>query len=158
MDKHTIPTLKTRAALTATLNRFSGFAARVIRDADFLRSARRLPPLDGLTHAAMTPGPPGQPVRTMGLALMRMDIEPPLFSLAVTVNPGAPRDSSPGERIVFLAACKTLEQLQDYVGTPGFRESVRKHCTPAPSPHALRLKQLAAQANRKNKKRPARPR
>lgn len=132
MDKELISTCRVKAFLSANVENFARFADQVIHDEEFLKCAEELLPFEGMACASMNVLPERQAVRKMGVMLMRMDLEPPLFSLAVTVTTdvdGAARQ----DVSVFLAACKSIAELQAYVKGGKFREDVVEQCGNAAS-------------------------
>ena len=62
----------------------------------------------------------------MGVIIMRMDMEPPLFTLAVTLTIDRNGEGMQ-EYSVFLTACKTIEELQEYVNRKVFRDDMITH-------------------------------
>lgn len=128
MDKEINSTNRVKAFLTDNIEKFVSFINQVINDENFLKCVRELLPFDKVAYASMNVVPEKQVVRKMGIIIMRMDMNPSLFSLAVTItmdrgNNGKLRDIS-----VFLTACKTIEELQKYVNGDKFREGVIEQC------------------------------
>ena len=66
-------------------------------------------------------------IKKMGVSVMRMDIEPPLYSMAVTLQLkgeyGIVQNHS-----VFVNACKTIEELQQLVTEERFKKEVLSLC------------------------------
>ena len=59
-------------------------------------------------------------VKSMGLSLMRMEIDPPLFSLGVNVEIAGREGNEATNSTIFIAACKTIEELRAFVQTEDF--------------------------------------
>lgn len=64
----------------------------------------------------------------MGIVVMRMNFEPEIFSLAVsmTINKG---NDLLNEYTIFLTACKTITELKNYVKSIEFREQILEQCS-----------------------------
>ena len=63
----------------------------------------------------------------MGVSVMRMDIEPSLYSLAITLmfkgNDGIMQNHS-----IFINACKTIKELQKLVTEENFKKEILILC------------------------------
>lgn len=123
MNKEIISTDEVKAFLSDNMEKFARFANQVIRDEKFLKCAEELLPFDGVAHASMNVAPEVQTIKKMGVTIMRMDLEPPLFSLAVTISIDWNNEGL-SDISVFLTACKTIKELQEYVNGEKFREEV----------------------------------
>lgn len=129
MDKDTRLAGGARAFLSDNIEKFVSFASQVIHNEDFLKCTRKLLPFDGMAYAPMNMMPGKQVVRKMGVMIMRMDLSPALFSLAVTITTERGNNEKPQDISVFLAACKTIDELQEYVGGAKFKEEVVELCS-----------------------------
>lgn len=118
-----LKTDKARVFLHNQIEEYVEFVNQVINDEDFLRCIRELLPFDKMANASMTILPEKQMIRKMGVNVMRMDFEPALFSLAVSITVDT-WEGQLQEYIFFLTACKTITELQDYVKGSLFREQV----------------------------------
>lgn len=118
-----LKTDKARIFLPNQIEEYVEFVNQVINDEDFLRCIRELLPFDKMANASMTILPEKQMVRKMGVNVMRMDFEPALFSLAVSITVDT-WEGQLQEYIFFLTACKTITELQDYVKGSLFRKQV----------------------------------
>ena len=127
MGKEIISTNWVRAFLNDNIEKFAGFVNQVIHDEEFLKCVRELLPFDGVTCASMNVMSEKQIVRRMGIIIMRMDMEPSLFSLAVTITIGREHEE-PHEIWAFLTACKSIGELQEYVKGEQFSKAVIAHC------------------------------
>ena len=126
MDKGFISSKSVKATLSDILEKFIEFANLVIHDEEFLKCVNGLLPFGGVAHASMNVVPERQTIKKMGVMVMRMDMEPPLFSLAVSMT--IDKDGKGlQDYSVFLTACKTIEGLQEYVNKKVFREDVISH-------------------------------
>lgn len=123
MDKGFISIQSVKTSLSDNMKRFIEFADQVIHDKEFLECVDSLLPFGGVAHASMNVVAERQPIKKMGLIIMRMDMEPPLFSLAVNLTIGKGGEETQ-DNSVFLTACKTIEELQKYVNRKVFGRDV----------------------------------
>lgn len=128
MDKEFIFTDRTKVLSLDNVGKFVDFVNQVIHDEEFLRCVEELLPFDGAAHASMNIIPEKQLIKKMGVMIVRMDLEPSLFSLAVTITIDKGGEGVQGVSI-FLTACKTIEELQAYVSGEQFREEVIEQCS-----------------------------
>lgn len=128
MDKEINTTNRVKAFLTDNIEKFAGFVNQVIHDEEFLLCVRALLPFEGAASASMNVVPEKQVVSKMGIIIMRMDMTPSLFSLAVTITIDRGNNENPHDISVFLTACKTIEDLQEYVNGDKFRVGVIEQC------------------------------
>ena len=126
MEKGFISIQSVRTSLSDNMERFIEFANQVIHDEEFLKCVDSLLPFGGVAHASMNVVAERQPIKKMGVIIMRMDMEPPLFTLAVTLTIDRNGEGMQ-EYSVFLTACKTIEELQEYVNTKVFRDDLITH-------------------------------
>lgn len=127
MDKELNSTNNVKEFLYDYIEKYVRFVNQAIHDNEFLECMRRLLPFDSMTHVSINMVSGKTNVRKMGLAVMRMDIEPSVFSLAVTMT----FDDGSGkcdDTFVFITACKTIEELQHYVKGGNFRRMVLDLC------------------------------
>lgn len=103
------------------------FVNQVMNDEDFLRCMEKLLPFDGMANTSMTVLPEKQVLQKMGIVVMRMGFEPALFSLAVSITINREKKQQQ-EYIIFLTACKTIVELQNYVKGSEFRLQVTEQC------------------------------
>lgn len=104
------------------------FVNQIINDKDFLICIGKLLPFDKVAKVSMAVLPEKQMIGEMGIVIMRMDFEPSLFSLAVSLTIDREKDILQ-EYTIFLTACKTIIELQDYVKDREFRKQVMEHCS-----------------------------
>ena len=65
------------------------------------------------------------PVKSMGLSIMRMELDPPLFSLGISIKIAGSEVNKAINSTIFIAACRTLEELRKYVKSDDFSEQVK---------------------------------
>lgn len=114
---------KKQTYLHHQIEKYVKFVNQIIYDEDFLECMQKILPFDEIVNASMTTLPDKHMIRQMGVNVMRMDFEPALFSLGVFVTIDKGNDQMQ-EYTIYITACKTIAELQDYVKSPQFREQV----------------------------------
>lgn len=113
--------------LQQSVEGYAAFVRQVLYDETFLVELNRTMPFDKMVHAVKKMGMNSLGIKKMGMSVMRMDIEPPLYSLAVTLMfKGA--DGLMQNHSIFINACKTIEELQQLAAEEGFKKKVLSLC------------------------------
>lgn len=111
--------------LQQNVDKFVAFVNQVLNDNKFIERLDRLLPFDNMAKATMNLSL--NVIKSIGFSLMRMDIVPALYSLAITLA-----INSDGEKTrkysVFIVACKTIKSIQDFVNKKEFRDKVENLC------------------------------
>lgn len=111
--------------LQQNVDKFVAFVNQVLNDNKFIERLDRLLPFDNMANATMNLKL--NVIKSIGFSLMRMDIVPALYSLAITLA-----INSDGEKTrkysVFIVACKTIKSIQDFVNKKEFRDKVENLC------------------------------
>lgn len=113
--------------LLQSVDDFLVFVNQVLNDNQFIEGLDKLLPFDNTADTTMNLSHNKQRIRNMGISLMRMDIEPALYSLAITLiinsDGNVPRIYS-----VFIIACKTIKWIQAFARKKEFRDKVINLC------------------------------
>lgn len=113
--------------LQQSVEGYAAFVRQVLYDETFLVELNRTMPFDKMVHAVKNLGMNSLGIKKMGISVMRMDIEPPLYSLAVTLMfKGA--DGLMQNHSIFINACKTIEELQQLAAEEDFKKEVLSLC------------------------------
>ena len=59
-------------------------------------------------------------LKSLGLSVMQMELDPPRFSLGVSMEFEGSKENEATNSTVFIAACRTIEELRSYVRTEDF--------------------------------------
>ncbi|WP_302749748.1 hypothetical protein [uncultured Prevotella sp.] len=98
---------------------FAEYVVRCLDSDDFVDAMNVLLPFDKCVQSKMKMEE-ASIVKSMGLSLMRMEIDPPLFSLGVNVEIAGREGNEATNSTIFIAACKTIEELRAFVQTEDF--------------------------------------
>ena len=113
--------------LLKSVEDYVAYVRQVLHDETFLVELNRTLPFDKMVHATKNLGTNDLGIRKMGISVMRMDIEPPLYSLAVTLMfKGA--DGLMQNHSIFINACKTIAELRQLTAEEDFRKEVLSLC------------------------------
>lgn len=118
---------ETSKLLLQNVNDYAAFVGQVLHDETFLTNLKQILPFDKLVGATKNLVNNGLGIKKMGIAVMRMDIDQPLYSLAVTLcYRGA--DGEWQNESIFINACKTIDELQQLATDDNFRREVVSLC------------------------------
>lgn len=102
------------------LPKYLDFVSRTLDDGDFVSEMEMLLPFDGVLDANLRFVDSVSPIKSMGVSVFRMDIEPSVFALGVNMSISQ-NDDSPDIRMTeFVTAAKTHEELRIFVKNKAF--------------------------------------
>lgn len=113
--------------LQKSVEDYAAFVCQVLYDEAFLVELNRTMPFDKMVHATKNMGMSRLGIKKMGISVMRMDIEPPLYSLAITLMFKG-TDGLMQNHSIFINACKTIEELQQLTAEDDFKKEVLSLC------------------------------
>lgn len=117
----------TSERLLQNIGDYIKFVSQVLHDENFLIELNKAMPFDKMISATMNVGANGGIIKKMGISVMRMDIKPSLYSLAITFmfkgNNGIMQNHS-----IFINACKTIKELQQLVTEENFKKEILILC------------------------------
>lgn len=105
---------------------FCKFVSASLRNKSIIQALNALLPFDHLVKASLLFVNEDVRIKSMGIALMRIDMEPAIFSFGISIEVDGSDINQAIGNTEFLVACMTLEQLQAYVDTMDFSKSVTK--------------------------------
>ena len=114
-------------SLSKNVEDYAKFVSQVLHDEAFLVELDKTLPFDKMVHATMNIASNHTAIKKMGVSVMRMDIEPPLYSMAVTLQFKG-KDGIVKNHSVFINACKNIEELQQLTAENSFKKEVLTLC------------------------------
>lgn len=114
-------------SLLKNVEDYTKFVSQVLHDENFRVELDKTLPFDKMVHAIMNIVSNHTSIKKMGMSVMRMDIEPPLYSMAVTLQFKG-KDGLVQNHSVFINACKTIEELQILVTEENFKQEILSLC------------------------------
>ena len=127
MNKEIIPSNSMTECLLKHVEDYTKFVSQILHDEAFLVELDKALPFDKMVHATMNIASNHTPIKKMGVSVMRMDIEPPLYSMAVTLQIKG-KDDIVQNHSIFINACKTIKELQQLVTRENFKQEVLSLC------------------------------
>lgn len=114
--------LQTKRIVSNRLMEYIEFVSKCLDNDDFVDAMNGLLPFDNCVQSRMKMANDTSVVKSMGLSIMRMEIDPPLFSLGVSIEIADRGGNGTTNSTTFMVACKTIEELRGYVQTEEFVE------------------------------------
>jgi hypothetical protein len=121
---------QTKDVIIGCKREYTEFVARCLDDEEFVKTMNKLLPFDKVAQAKLRIVDDASPVKSMGLSIMRMELDPPLFSLGISIEIAGSEGNEGNEATnytIFIAACRTLEELREYVKSDAFSIQVREN-------------------------------
>ena len=125
MDRNIIICNGTSECLLHNIEDYTKFISQVLHDETFLMELNKTMPFDKMVNATKNMGTHNGAIKKMGISVMRMDIETPLYSLAGK-NKG--KEGIMQNHSIFVKACKTIEELQRLVAEENFKKEILSVC------------------------------
>lgn len=127
MNKEIVISKSMSKSVWKNVEDYAKFVSQVLHDETFLVELDKTLPFDKMVHATMNIASYHTIIKKMGVSVMRMDIEPPLYSMAVTLQFKG-KDGIVQNHSVFVNACKTIKELQQLVTEDNFKKDVLSLC------------------------------
>ena len=114
-----------------TINKYEGeykeFVAMCLEKEDFVKAMNNLLPFDNVLQAKLKIVDNTSPVKSVSLCIMRMEPESPIFSLGICIEIAGSEDNNAINSTIFISACRTLEELKEYVKSEPFSMQVKEN-------------------------------
>lgn len=112
--------LQAKRIVSNQLKEYIEFVSKCLDNDDFVDAMNELLPFDNCVQSSMKVADDTSVVKSMGLSIMRMEIDPPLFSLGVSIEIADRGGNGTTSSTTFMVACRTIEELRGYVKTDEF--------------------------------------
>ena len=112
--------LQAKRIIRNQIKEYIEFVSKCLDNDDFVDAMNELLPFDNCVQSRMKVAGDTSVVKSMGLSIMRMEIDPPLFSLGVSIEIADRGGNGTTNSTTFMVACKTIEELRGYVQTDEF--------------------------------------
>jgi len=112
--------LQAKRIISNQIKEYIEFVSKCLDNDDFVDAMNELLPFDNCVQSRMKLAGDTSVVKSMGLSIMRMEIDPPLFSLGVSIEIADRGGNGTTSSTTFMVACKTIEELREYVQTDEF--------------------------------------
>ena len=109
------------------MGRYLTFVNLCLYDERYTETMENLLPFDHFVRAKLKLEGNQYNINSLGISVMRMDFEPSVFSLGISIEIAEGISNSENNTTILISACRTLEQLRDYVQTDNFEKVVREN-------------------------------
>ena len=109
-----------KSIVSNRVKEFTEYVAKCLDDDDFVDAMNNLLPFDKCLQSKMKIEDEATILKSLGLSVMRMELDPPRFSLGVSMEFEGSKENEATNSTVFIAACRTIEDLRAYVRTEDF--------------------------------------
>jgi len=118
---------QTKDAVNDNKKEYVEFVARCLDNEDFIKTVNELLPFDNVAQAKLKIVDDASPVKSLGLSIMRMEPESPLFSFGISIELAGGEENTAVNSTIFISACRTLEELREFVKTDAFSTQVKEN-------------------------------
>lgn len=116
---------QTKAIISQNMKDYLDFAVKILNDEEFIKSATALLPFDSFADARLRFMDDSSRVKSMGLSLMKNELEPARYSLGVSIELAGDDGKENNETTAFIIAGRTLDELRDFVGSDQFAKDAK---------------------------------
>ena len=117
----------TKDGINSSLKEYTEFVANCLEKEDFVKAMNKLLPFDNVAQAKLKIVDDASPVKSLGLSIMRMEPELPLFSLGISIEIAGSDVTKAVNSTTFISACRTIEELREYVKSDAFLQQVKEN-------------------------------
>ena len=117
---------QTKAFVSQNMKDYLDFAIKTFNDAEFIKSATALLPFDNFADARLRFMDDSSRLKSMGLSLMKNELEPAKYSLGVSIELAGDNGNETTDTTAFIIGGRTLDELKDYVGGDQFAKDARQ--------------------------------
>lgn len=116
---------QTKAIISQNMKDYLDFAVKTLDDEEFVKSTTALLPFDNFADARLRFMDDSSRVKSMGLSLMKNELEPARYSLGVSIELAGDDGKENNETTAFIIAGRTLDELRDFVGSDQFAKDAK---------------------------------
>ena len=117
---------QTKAFASQNMKDYLDFAVKTLDDTEFIKSATALLPFDNFADARLRFMDASSRVKSMGLSLMKNELEPAKYSLGVSIELAGDDGKENTETTAFIIAGRTLDELKEFIGSDQFAKDVKQ--------------------------------
>lgn len=117
---------QTKSFISQNMKDYLDFAVKILDDEEFIKSAMALLPFDNFADARLRFMDASSQVKSMGLSLMKNELEPAKYSLGVSIELVGNDGKENIDTTAFLIAGRTINDLKEFVGNDQFAKDARQ--------------------------------
>lgn len=117
---------KTKESVIRNKKDYLEFVSRILNDEGMTNAMNALLPFDNVVNAQLRIVDGTSQIKSMGVSVMRMELEPATFSLGISIEIFGSRYNKAASATEFVIGCQPIEKIQDYVKGEEFaRQSLK---------------------------------
>ncbi len=113
--------LQVKQFIADNIRKYAGFAQSFLKQMETKEATQQLLPFDGTLQEYMRFLDSESMLNNLGISLMKMDLKPNLYSLGISFEIKNESSDKGHETIIWITACKTIEELETFVCTDDFQ-------------------------------------
>lgn len=117
---------QTKAIISQNMNDYLDFGAKTLDNGEFVKYVTALLPFDNFADARLRFMDDSSRVKSMGLSLMKNDLEPAKYSLGISIELAGENVKENTEITTFIMAGRTLDELKEFVESNQFAKYARQ--------------------------------
>lgn len=117
---------QTKAIISQNMKDYLDFAAKTLDNGEFVKYVTALLPFDNFADARLRLMDDSLRVKSMGLSLMKNDLEPAKYSLGISIELAGENVKENTEITTFIMAGRTLDELKEFVESNQFAKYARQ--------------------------------
>lgn len=114
--------MQVKQFIANNMRKYAGFVQSFLKQMETKEATLQLLPFDGTLQGYMRFLDSGSMLNNLGVSLMKMDLKPDLYSLGISFEINSETSDSGHETMIWITACKTIEELQTFVCTDDFQK------------------------------------
>lgn len=117
---------QTKNSANLIIGEYTRYVLMCLNDEDHINAINSLLPFDKIVHIKLKNAYDESLVRSMGLTIMRIEFEPSVFSLGISLEVAEGIYNTPVNTIVLVSVCKTFMEMREYVQSDEFKKQVKE--------------------------------
>lgn len=114
-----------RAFVIQEMYEFQTVVTETISSEKFMKAAAALLPFDKIAGTRIKFMNDDTIVKSIGIALMKMDLEPTLFSLGISIEISDTNGNDNEKTTIFIVAAKSYDEIKEYVKGEAFMDTAK---------------------------------
>ena len=115
---------KTKESVIRNKKDYLEFVSRILNDEGMTNAMNALLPFDNVVNAQLRIVDGTSQIKSMGVSVMRMELEPSTFSLGISIEIFGSRYNKATYSTEFVIGCQPIEKILDYVQGEEFSRQV----------------------------------
>ena len=115
---------KTKESVIRNKKDYLEFVSRILNDEEMVNAMNALLPFDNVVNAQLRIVDGTSQIKSMGVSVMRMELEPATFSLGISIEILGSRYNKAASSTEFIIGCQPIEKILDYVQGEEFSRQV----------------------------------